>query len=100
MRGIYLDIPRGAIVSLLGPKGAGNSILINILAGLVIKSRARWELLEFQAGLYGVPPAERRTDEILAAVHRAGLGIAYLTPEEGDLEDIFLVLISSKEAEA
>ena len=44
LRGIYLDIPRGAIVSLLGPKGAGNSILINILAGLVIKSRARWEL--------------------------------------------------------
>ncbi len=58
------------------------------------------ELLEFQSGLYRVPPAERRTDEILAAVHRAGLGIAYLTPEEGDLEDIFLVLISSKEAEA
>jgi ABC-2 type transport system ATP-binding protein len=27
------------------------------------------ELLEFQAGLYGVPPKERRTDEILAAVH-------------------------------
>lgn len=27
------------------------------------------ELLEFQAGLYGVPPGERRTDEILAAVH-------------------------------
>jgi ABC-2 type transport system ATP-binding protein len=27
------------------------------------------ELLEFQAGLYGVPPRERRTDEILAAMH-------------------------------
>ena len=27
------------------------------------------ELLEFQAGLYGVPKAERRTEEILAAVH-------------------------------
>lgn len=27
------------------------------------------ELLEFQAGLYGVPPSERRTDEILKAVH-------------------------------
>jgi ABC-2 type transport system ATP-binding protein len=27
------------------------------------------ELLEFQAGLYGVPKRERRTDEILAAMH-------------------------------
>lgn len=31
------------------------------------------ELLEFQAGLYGVPPAERRTDEILAAMHLSAL---------------------------
>ncbi len=58
------------------------------------------ELLKFQAGLYGVPPGERRTDEILAAVHREGLGIADLTPEEGDLEDIFLALSSGKETEA
>ncbi len=43
LRGIYLDIFRGAIVGLPGPDGAGNSALINILAGLVIKSMARWE---------------------------------------------------------
>ncbi|MDP6566531.1 MAG: ABC transporter ATP-binding protein [Alphaproteobacteria bacterium] len=103
LKGIDLQIPRGAMFGLLGPNGAGKSTFINILAGLVVKSagevrvwgydierqmrRARSaigvvpqevnidafftprELLEFQAGLYGVPAAERRTDEILAAVH-------------------------------
>jgi ABC-2 type transport system ATP-binding protein len=30
------------------------------------------ELLEFQAGLYGVPPAARQTDALIAAVHLQG----------------------------
>ena len=38
LKGIDLDIPRGAIFGLLGPNGAGKSTFINILAGLVIKS--------------------------------------------------------------
>ena len=102
LRGIDLEVPRGAFFGLLGPNGAGKSTLINILAGLVMKTAgdvAVWgydverqsraarcaigvvpqelnidpfftprELLELQAGLYGVRKRERRTDEILAAV--------------------------------
>ena len=100
---INLNIPRGSFFGLLGPNGAGKSTIINIMAGLVIKSSGEvkvWdydiekemrqarssigivpqelnidpfftprEVLETQAGLYGVPKSERRTDDILSAVH-------------------------------
>ncbi|MGZ8997515.1 MAG: ABC transporter ATP-binding protein [Allosphingosinicella sp.] len=36
---VSLDVPRGQIFGLLGPNGAGKSTLINILAGLVNKSK-------------------------------------------------------------
>jgi ABC-2 type transport system ATP-binding protein len=102
LKGIDLSIPTGSIFGLLGPNGAGKSTMINILAGMVIKTggTARiWgidideqprqaraaigivpqeiamdffftprELLEMTAGFYGVPKAERRTDEILEMV--------------------------------
>ena len=35
---IDLEIPKGSIFGLLGPNGAGKSTIINIMAGLVIKS--------------------------------------------------------------
>ncbi len=38
LHGIDLAIPRGSIFGLLGPNGAGKSTIINILAGLVVKS--------------------------------------------------------------
>ena len=102
LKGIDLDVPRGALFGLLGPNGAGKSTFINILAGLTVKTGGEasvWghnitrearaaraaigvvpqelnldpffsarEALELQAGYYGVPPAERRTMEILDRV--------------------------------
>ena len=35
---IDLKVPRGAMFGLLGPNGAGKSTMINILAGLVVKT--------------------------------------------------------------
>ncbi len=38
LKGVDLDIPRGSIFGLLGPNGAGKSTIINIMAGLTVKS--------------------------------------------------------------
>jgi ABC-2 type transport system ATP-binding protein len=38
LKGINLEIPRGSFFGLLGPNGAGKSTMINIMAGLVIRS--------------------------------------------------------------
>lgn len=105
LKNVDLDIPKGSIFGLLGPNGAGKSTIINIMAGLVIKTSGTvkiWdvdidaderqaknaigvvpqeinydpfftprELLDLQAGMYGVPKAERRSLELLELV---GLG--------------------------
>lgn len=105
LKGIDLDIPQGTIFGLLGPNGAGKSTIINIMAGLVIKSSGSvkiWDrdidnnprnsraaigivpqeinfdpfftprqILDIQAGLYGVPKKERRTMELLDMVELA-----------------------------
>ncbi len=125
LRGIDLDVPRGAFFGLLGPNGAGKSTLINILAGLVIKTAGRaavWgfdidespraarsaigvvpqelnldpfftprELLELQAGLYGLRKRERRTAEILAAVGLADVADAYARTLSGGMRRRLLV---------
>lgn len=38
LKGIDLEIPKGSMFGLLGPNGAGKSTIINIMAGLVMKS--------------------------------------------------------------
>src|ERR1700733_12023830 len=38
LKGINLDIERGAFFGLLGPNGAGKSTLINIMAGLTVRT--------------------------------------------------------------
>jgi ABC-2 type transport system ATP-binding protein len=49
------------------------------------------EALDLQAGLYGVPAAERRTDEILAAVNLADQGDAYARSLSGGMRRRLLV---------
>jgi ABC-2 type transport system ATP-binding protein len=122
---INLKIPRGSFFGLLGPNGAGKSTIINIMAGLVIKSSGEvkvWdyeieremrqarssigivpqelnidpfftprEVLETQAGLYGVPKSERRTDEILTAVRLLDKADAYARSLSGGMRRRMLV---------
>ncbi len=38
LKSVDLDIPRGSMFALLGPNGAGKSTMINIMAGLVMKT--------------------------------------------------------------
>ncbi len=122
---INLKIPRGSFFGLLGPNGAGKSTIINIMAGLVIKSSGDvkvWdydiesemrqarssigivpqelnidpfftprEVLETQAGLYGVPKADRRTEEILAAVRLSDKADSYARSLSGGMRRRMLV---------
>ena len=102
LKGINLDIPKGSFFGLLGANGAGKSTMINIMAGLTLKTagdvcingynietqmrQSRLSLgvvpqelvldtfftvreaLDIHAGYYGVPKAQRRTDEIIEAM--------------------------------
>jgi len=38
LKGVSLSVPRGSFFGLLGPNGAGKSTMINIMAGLVLKT--------------------------------------------------------------
>lgn len=49
------------------------------------------EMLELQAGLYGVPPEERRTEEVLAAVHLLDKADAYSRTLSGGMKRRLLV---------
>jgi len=119
LKGVDLTIPRGSVFGLLGPNGAGKSTMINILAGLVVKTAGRvtiWgfdqdvnprqsraaigvmpqelnidpyftprEALDVQAGLYGVPRAQRRTDEILELIGLTDKANAYARTLSGGM---------------
>lgn len=125
LKGIDLTIPRGSMFGLLGPNGAGKSTMINILAGLVVKSegdaaicgydittqtrQARasigvvpqeiamdvyftpYQALELQAGYYGVPKKERRTEEILAALGLSDKRDAYVRQLSGGMKRRLLI---------
>jgi len=49
------------------------------------------EMLEFQAGLYGVPKSARRSDEILAAVHLSDKANAYTRSLSGGMRRRLLI---------
>ncbi|MEM8632515.1 MAG: ABC transporter ATP-binding protein [Pseudomonadota bacterium] len=119
LKGVDLQIPRGAIFGLLGPNGAGKSTLINILAGLVIKTQGSVKIwgfdqdinprqsraaigvmpqelnldpfftprgaLDVQAGLYGVPKAQRQTEKILEMIGLADKADAYARTLSGGM---------------
>lgn len=44
LKSVDLDIPKGSIFGLLGPNGAGKSTMINIMAGLVLKTAGTVEI--------------------------------------------------------
>lgn len=125
LKGIDLEIPQGSMFGLLGPNGAGKSTTINILAGLVNKTKGQakiWgfdidenprnaranigivpqellfdafftprEMLEVQAGMYGVAKKDRRTEELLKAVHLQDKADAYSRSLSGGMKRRLLV---------
>lgn len=44
LKGIDLEVPQGSFFGLLGPNGAGKSTMINIMAGLVLKTGGTMEI--------------------------------------------------------
>ncbi|HEY9090934.1 ABC transporter ATP-binding protein [Parasphingorhabdus sp.] len=122
---VTFDVKRGEIFGLLGPNGAGKSTLINILSGMVSKTRGTahiWgfdiehdprnakasigivpqeimfdpfftpaESLEVTAGLYGIKKPERRTMELLRAVHLEDKANAYSRTLSGGMKRRLLV---------
>ncbi len=125
LKGVSFDVPRGQIFGLLGPNGAGKSTIINILAGLVVKTdgdASIWgfditrhprnakrsigivpqeivfdpfftpfEVLENQAGFYGIPKGERRSEELLAAVRLSDKRDAYARTLSGGMKRRLLI---------
>lgn len=125
LNNINLTIPAGSIYGLLGPNGAGKSTIINILAGLVLKTSGSvkiWDtdidenprqsranigivpqelnfdpffspkrLLDLQAGLYGVPKDERRSDELLKMVGLSDKANAYTRSLSGGMRRRLMV---------
>ncbi|SMY06203.1 ABC transporter ATP-binding protein [Flavimaricola marinus] len=119
LKGVDLAIPQGAIFGLLGPNGAGKSTMINILAGLVVKTAGSVRIwgfdqdvnprqsraaigvmpqelvldpfftprgaLNVQAGLYGVPKSQRKTDEILELIGLTDKADAYARSLSGGM---------------
>lgn len=125
LRDVDLNIPKGSIFGLLGPNGAGKSTIINIMAGLVIKSSGDvkiwgydleremrgakasigivpqeinfdpfftpYQMMDIQAGLYGVPKNARRTDELLELVGLSDKADAYTRSLSGGMRRRLMV---------
>lgn len=120
LKDVSLTIPKGSIYGLLGPNGAGKSTMINIMAGLVMKTSGTvklWDrdidkepenakaaigivpqeinydpffspsrLMDIQAGMYGVPKAERKSLELLDLVGLKDKADAYTRSLSGGMK--------------
>lgn len=75
--GVSLSIPRGSIFGLLGPNGAGKSTMINILAGLVVKTGGTAEVWGFD-----IDRNPRNAKRSLGVVPQELLFDAFFTPLE------------------
>lgn len=70
LENVDLEIPRGSIFALLGPNGAGKSTMINIMAGLVMKTSGQVNIWGFDVDVnernakcsIGVVPQELNYD--------------------------------------
>ena len=125
LKGIVLTIPKGSMFGLLGPNGAGKSTIINIMAGLVMKTSGSvtiWDrdidenprnsraaigivpqeinfdpfftprqILDIQAGLYGVPTKDRRTMELLEMVELSDKADAHSRSLSGGMKRRLMV---------
>ena len=120
-----INIPKGSIYGLLGPNGAGKSTFINILSGIVSKTKGTviiaginqdvnpistrrmigivpqelnidpfftpFELLELQAGLYGIKRKNRKTDKILKDLGLSDQRNAYARTLSGGMRRRLLI---------
>ena len=89
LRGIDLDIPRGAFEALMGPSGSGKSTLLNLIAGLDCPTQGSVEV--------GGTALERLRDAELAAWRARELGIVFqmynLLPVLSAVENVELPLL-------
>ncbi len=77
LKGVDLDIPRGAVFGLLGPNGAGKSTIINIMAGLVNKTSGTVRIWDYDIdrdrrtakNAIGVVPQELNIDPHFTPKH-------------------------------
>lgn len=81
LRDVSLDIPQGSIFGLLGPNGAGKSTIINIMAGLVMKSSGRVKIWDRDIdkdprnakAAIGIVPQEINYDPFFSPLHSLDL---------------------------
>lgn len=81
LKGVSLNVKRGTIFGLLGPNGAGKSTIINIMAGLVVKSSGSVKIWDIDIdkdarnakAAIGIVPQEINYDAFFSPKHALDL---------------------------